>query len=219
MNAAHEEVQRLTRAEGSAMDLAIQVLELANRADDAYIRQGPHEQRRLLNIVLSNCELRSGEVFPTYKKAFAILADLARSAKKETPGSGDPGASHTEWSGRLDSNQRPPEPHSGALPDCATPRRGLVVERQGLVNDAFVRARPATRHRLLMRAAKWVKALDQVSHRGLASSSRAATRARTSAIRPRASRTASGEIPGSMLGVLLRNLRAPATVKPFSWSR
>src|SRR5262245_22185026 len=27
-----------------------------------------------------------------------------------------------KWSGRLDSNQRPPEPHSGALPDCATPR-------------------------------------------------------------------------------------------------
>ena len=26
------------------------------------------------------------------------------------------------WSGREDSNFRPPEPHSGALPDCATPR-------------------------------------------------------------------------------------------------
>src|SRR5438105_5389377 len=26
------------------------------------------------------------------------------------------------WSGRLDSNQRPPAPEAGALPDCATPR-------------------------------------------------------------------------------------------------
>src|SRR4051812_42393163 len=26
------------------------------------------------------------------------------------------------WSGRSDSNARPPEPHSGALPGCATPR-------------------------------------------------------------------------------------------------
>ena len=26
------------------------------------------------------------------------------------------------WSGRLDSNQRPPDPQSGALPGCATPR-------------------------------------------------------------------------------------------------
>src|SRR5512136_482153 len=28
-----------------------------------------------------------------------------------------------QWSGRSDSNRRPPEPHSGALPGCATPRR------------------------------------------------------------------------------------------------
>ena len=27
------------------------------------------------------------------------------------------------WSGRSDSNARPPEPHSGALPGCATPRQ------------------------------------------------------------------------------------------------
>src|SRR5262249_12683623 len=27
-----------------------------------------------------------------------------------------------DWSGRLDLNQRPPAPHAGALPSCATPR-------------------------------------------------------------------------------------------------
>ena len=31
-----------------------------------------------------------------------------------------------EWSGRSDSNARPPEPHSGALPGCATPRGAEV---------------------------------------------------------------------------------------------
>jgi hypothetical protein len=31
------------------------------------------------------------------------------------------------WSGRPDSNRRPPEPHSGALPDCATPRRAVII--------------------------------------------------------------------------------------------
>ncbi len=31
-----------------------------------------------------------------------------------------------QWSGRSDSNARPPEPHSGALPGCATPRGGPV---------------------------------------------------------------------------------------------
>ena len=32
------------------------------------------------------------------------------------------------WSGREDSNLRPPEPHSGALPGCATPRPSLRDE-------------------------------------------------------------------------------------------
>jgi hypothetical protein len=27
-----------------------------------------------------------------------------------------------KWSGRLDSNQRPPAPKADTLPDCATPR-------------------------------------------------------------------------------------------------
>src|SRR5436189_3564056 len=41
----------------------------------------------------------------------------------------------TDWSGRLDSNLRPPEPHSGALPDCATPRRLAACEgRYGCPN-------------------------------------------------------------------------------------
>src|SRR6266545_323098 len=40
--------------------------------------------------------------------------------------SGPGGRSRQEWSGRLDLNQRPPAPHAGALPGCATPRpRGV----------------------------------------------------------------------------------------------
>jgi hypothetical protein len=31
------------------------------------------------------------------------------------------------WSGREDLNLRPPEPHSGALPDCATSRPNLII--------------------------------------------------------------------------------------------
>ena len=31
-------------------------------------------------------------------------------------------ATFEEWSGREDSNLRPPGPEPGALPDCATPR-------------------------------------------------------------------------------------------------
>jgi hypothetical protein len=39
-----------------------------------------------------------------------------------------------EWSGREDSNLRPPGPEPGALPDCATPRTlsGLIGADNGL---------------------------------------------------------------------------------------
>jgi hypothetical protein len=37
--------------------------------------------------------------------------------------------SHAQWSGREDSNFRPPAPHAGALPGCATPRPNLRLYR------------------------------------------------------------------------------------------
>ena len=35
------------------------------------------------------------------------------------------------WSGRRDSNSRPPAPHASALPGCATPRRANNYSRDG----------------------------------------------------------------------------------------
>ena len=36
----------------------------------------------------------------------------------------------TIWSGRQDSNLRPPVPKTGALPGCATPRLNAVLNKQ-----------------------------------------------------------------------------------------
>ncbi|HBP90846.1 MAG TPA: recombinase family protein [Nitrospiraceae bacterium] len=52
----------------------IKILELANRAYSLYIQQSPHEQRRLLNVLLSNCTLTNGTLCPTYKIPFDLLA-------------------------------------------------------------------------------------------------------------------------------------------------
>jgi hypothetical protein len=50
------------------------------------------------------------------------------SVRRETETLGcHPGVTPEKWSGRLDSNQRPPAPKAGALPGCATPR--LVIPR------------------------------------------------------------------------------------------
>ncbi len=41
------------------------------------------------------------------------------------------------WSGREDSNLRPPEPHSGALPDCATSRPQFKLNKTGSIMDEY----------------------------------------------------------------------------------
>ena len=51
------------------------------------------------------------------------------------------------WSGRRDSNSRPPEPHSGALPGCATSRHALARFR------LLLPFRPAARRLSFVRAA------------------------------------------------------------------
>ena len=62
---------------------------------------------------------------PTRRSCPRIAAGRTRQ-RARSPGIGWARAREL-WSGRLDSNQRPPEPHSGALPGCATPRPRLLA--------------------------------------------------------------------------------------------
>ena len=54
-----------------------------------------------------------------------------------------------KWSGRLDSNQRPPAPKAGALPGCATPRHSIhfdfIVSSNGTLIGRRTRARNRVR--------------------------------------------------------------------------
>ena len=122
MYAAHEEIEALTRAGHRTMEQAVQVIELANRAYSLYKQRNHADRRKLLNLVLLNCTLAAGEVVPTYRKAFEIIAEMATAGNEKAPESWDSGAVHTLWSGRQDLNLRPLDPQSSALPDCATPR-------------------------------------------------------------------------------------------------
>ena len=65
---AHEKANR------SYFDEGVHILELANKAYSLYVAQPRHEQRRLLNTILSNCELKNGTLTATYKKPFDLLA-------------------------------------------------------------------------------------------------------------------------------------------------
>ncbi len=76
-------------------------LELAERAYFLYLTRKPAEQADLLKMVLSNCSIDAVSLYPTYRKPFDLIAKRAK---------------NEEWSGREDSNLRPPGPEPGALP-------------------------------------------------------------------------------------------------------
>jgi hypothetical protein len=57
---AAEEIQRLTTMSAKTLDTAIEVFKLANRAYDQMISREPREQRRLLDVLLSNSSLAEG---------------------------------------------------------------------------------------------------------------------------------------------------------------
>ena len=105
-------IQGLSNAETADRALDAQkIFELANKAYSLYISQNPVEKAKLLRMLFSNCSVDAITITPTYRKPFDMIFERAQ---KE------------EWSGREDSNLRPPGPEPGALPDCATPRTCAV---------------------------------------------------------------------------------------------
>ncbi len=59
----------LDTAKTNYLASGVKLLELAQRAHELYVSQSAHEQRRLLNVVLSNCTLRNGTVEILFAKA------------------------------------------------------------------------------------------------------------------------------------------------------
>ena len=80
---------------------ARRILELAQNAHSLYLTQNAAEQAELLRKVLSNCSINAASLYPAYRKPFDLIATRAK---------------NQEWSGREDSNLRPPGPEPGALP-------------------------------------------------------------------------------------------------------
>ena len=54
---------------------AERILELSQRAYSLYVAQNPAEQRKLLDLLLSNCSLRDGAVRCELRKPFDLIAD------------------------------------------------------------------------------------------------------------------------------------------------
>ena len=68
--------RELARHETASHDYTVsglQILELARTAPEAFISQTSAERRKLLDLVLSNCEYERGTLRPTYRKPFDLL--------------------------------------------------------------------------------------------------------------------------------------------------
>ena len=79
-----------------------------------WIRTSDPQLRRLM---LYPTELRAGCEFKTCCMNDRSAPGIANRCVFGTA------SQHQDWSGREDSNLRPPAPKAGALPGCATPRK------------------------------------------------------------------------------------------------
>jgi hypothetical protein len=112
-----EKTDRLTLPRPDRLLDAVRILELANKAYSLYLTRTPAEQAKLLRIVLSNCSVDAVNLYPTYRKPFDLILKRVKTE---------------EWSGREDSNLRPPGPE----PDLALApksRRYKRLETQHLL--------------------------------------------------------------------------------------
>jgi hypothetical protein len=57
------------------------ILELVSRAYELYRIQPPDQKNKFLRILLSNCTLNDGTLYPVYKKPFDPLAQGVKSKK------------------------------------------------------------------------------------------------------------------------------------------
>ena len=98
-NRCLHEIARHGSAEQSYMDEGVQLLELAQNAQRLFEHQEPHQKRRLLNFVLSNCSWADGEMTTTFRQPFDLLAETtAIAARQEAATTPDPGKSEI-WLG------------------------------------------------------------------------------------------------------------------------
>jgi DNA invertase Pin-like site-specific DNA recombinase len=99
------EIERHGSAEESYMEDGVRLLELARNASRLFVKQPAHEKKRLLNLVLSNCEWQQGEIHAAFRQPFDLLSETVASAAITDAQGANLSTGHPVWLGNLDSNQ------------------------------------------------------------------------------------------------------------------
>ncbi len=99
------EINRHQTADRTYLEHGARLITLAHGARRLFAKQQPNEQRRLLKFVLSNSTWKDGELTPTFRQPFDLIAEATACARAESGGEALNSPEHPVWLGRLDSNQ------------------------------------------------------------------------------------------------------------------
>ena len=122
LDRCQRDLSRHQDASNDYMDEGVALLTLARKAHGLFEGSSGPEKRRLLNFLLSNCTWKHGELSADYQQPFDMLAETIDGTDPSQGGGGAATPQSENWSGREDSNLRPPHPQCDALPGCATSR-------------------------------------------------------------------------------------------------
>lgn len=93
------DITRHQTADRTYLEQGAGLISLANDAGLLFARQEPHEQRRLLNFVLSNSTWKNGELTPAFRQPFDLIAQAAASARAEAANGALNSPGHPVWLG------------------------------------------------------------------------------------------------------------------------
>jgi site-specific DNA recombinase len=92
-----QEIARHQTADRSFLNEGSGLIELAQGARRLFAKQEPREQRRLLNFVLSNSLWQNGELLPTFRQPFDLIAEATANAKLASGAGTQNIAEHPVW--------------------------------------------------------------------------------------------------------------------------
>ena len=97
------------RAENvSYLEEGVRILELAQSAHSAYLRQKPEGKKALLDFVLLNSTWANGELSVTFRQPFDMLAVAAEAASHASQDAECGSRDYEEWRRERDSNSAVP---------------------------------------------------------------------------------------------------------------
>ena len=104
-NRCQREIDRHQNADKSYKDEGVALARPRPECPTAVRKQEPREKRRLLNFLLSNCIWEDGEVVPTFRQPFDMLAETTAAATRVERLEVANREKNEIWLGDLDSNQ------------------------------------------------------------------------------------------------------------------